>query len=369
MKTMGRGTLRVLVGAAVMGAAASTAPGTLSARQRTPRAESSDCRCVDRDGKEIDNCRCLHTVGPGQVMVFGQPAARARLGITVSAAQDAADDAKGARVASVMEGGPAEDAGLAQGDIITRVDGRSLFDALGPDTERDFDLDRSIPVQRLLAIAGRLDPDTDVKVEYLRDGKAHEATVHTRDLAPWTTLGAFDRGDLAERMDSLRDRLHDLGRGGAWGLVTPDAGGRFQIFADSSFKPRLRMGGPGAGTLRVFGGDSAGMRSWRCPGDDSTGLGALTLDDQCIGGLRLVQVNPGLGEYFDTDKGVLVSDVSKDSTLGLQPGDVILQIGGRDTATPDRARRILASYGADEGIDFHIVRKGKTMDVRGRLGS
>jgi hypothetical protein len=360
--------------ALLLGAMTAAAPVGMSAQQSTPRAERTDCKCVDSSGKEIPDCTCFRTFAPGNLMVtaLGRPSARARLGVTVSATQEAADDAEGAKVQSVLEDGPAAEAGIREGDIITRVDGKSLFDPLDPSVEKGFDLNESIPVQRLLAITRELKPDTKVDVEYLRDGKTRSTTVRTRDLGSWTVMG--DMPGLSgmvfrSRMDSLRGRLDSLARSDRrWQVIVPDENRRLRLFTDSAGRPDFFLQTPGGGTYHLWGPDTTDMRSWRCPGDTGSGLRGLALDNECIGGLRLIQLNPGLGSYFDTDKGVLVSDVDTGSTTGLQPGDVILQIGDREVSNPDKARRILASYSANEDIQFRVVRKGKTMDVRGHLG-
>jgi hypothetical protein len=363
-----------VAGALLLGATTAVAGVGLSAQQRTPRANRSDCRCVDSAGKEIPDCTCFRTFSPGNVVVtaLGRPTARARLGVTVSATQEAADDAKGAKVQSVLEDGPAAEAGIREGDVITRVDGKSLFDPLDPSVEKGFDLNESIPVQRLLAITRELKPDTKVDVEYLRDGKTHTAAIRTRDLDSWTVMGnmpGVPGAIFRSRMDSLRGSLDSLTRSeGRWRVIVPDQNRRLRLFTDSAGRPDFYLRTPGGGTYHLWGPDTTGIRSWRCPGETGSGFGAFALNNECIGGLRLIQLNPGLGSYFDTDKGVLVSDVDTNSTTGLQPGDVILQIGDREVSNPDKARRILASYSASEDIQFRIVRKGKTMDVQGRLG-
>jgi len=56
-------------------------------------------------------------------------------------------------------------------------------------------------------------------------------------------------------------------------------------------------------------------------------------------------VDEGLADYFGTSEGVLVSDVHEDSTLGLEPGDVILDIDGREAIDPAQVRRILERFG------------------------
>jgi S1-C subfamily serine protease len=82
----------------------------------------------------------------------------------------------------------------------------------------------------------------------------------------------------------------------------------------------------------------------------------------------MVRLNPKLADYFGTSEGVLVADVTDDSTLGLQPGDIILAVGDREVKDADHVRRILRSYGPDEDITFRIMRQKKEMSVRGSLG-
>jgi len=82
--------------------------------------------------------------------------------------------------------------------------------------------------------------------------------------------------------------------------------------------------------------------------------------------LELVAMNPGLGRYFGVEEGVLVADLPPDSPLGLQPGDVIVSIGGRAVHDAAHARSILNSYRAGEGVEIQLVRERRTVTVRGR---
>ena len=52
--------------------------------------------------------------------------------------------AQGAVVADVLEGGPADEAGLRKGDVVTTLDGQSLIDPIGAAAYEDFDLDESV---------------------------------------------------------------------------------------------------------------------------------------------------------------------------------------------------------------------------------
>lgn len=83
------------------------------------------------------------------------------------------------------------------------------------------------------------------------------------------------------------------------------------------------------------------------------------------GELELVSLTPKLGAYFGTDTGLLVVRASEDSTLGLEDGDVIVSIGGREPASPSHAMRILRSYNSGETMMLEIYRqqRRKTLEV------
>jgi S1-C subfamily serine protease len=311
---------------------------------------SDDCRCVDQDGNPIERCTCFRAPRiEGFGAFFGPRDARPRIGISVDVGQSARRDASGAMVTDVVDDGPADDAGIRRGDLITSLDGQSLLQPLaGSDAEDDFDLDRSIPVQRLLAIAAELEPGQAVEIEYTRDGTPRTTTVEAEDLSStWESRGVFPGWDA----DRLRGQLRGLA----------DESHSFQYRADDlaelgarmreDFRAFSRDGNGGA--VRIFGdGDGLALDRYR-------GIGY---------GLELVALNPSLGSYFGADEGVLVADVEEDSTLGLRPGDVVTRIGDRPVTTPDRMRRILESYGPDEDITLNVLREGSETAVTGRLG-
>lgn len=84
-------------------------------------------------------------------------------------------------------------------------------------------------------------------------------------------------------------------------------------------------------------------------------------------GLELADMNAALGDYFGVDHGVLVIDLrDDDSSLGVEPGDVILRIGDRDVRDARHARSIVASYRDDEPVQFEIMRDGERQTITGR---
>jgi membrane-associated protease RseP (regulator of RpoE activity) len=74
------------------------------------------------------------------------------------------------------------------------------------------------------------------------------------------------------------------------------------------------------------------------------------------GDAEFVTLTPRLGRYFGADKGVLVARAPEDAALGLQDGDVILAIGGREPESGSHAMRILRSYEPGESVEFKILR-------------
>lgn len=82
-----------------------------------------------------------------------------------------------------------------------------------------------------------------------------------------------------------------------------------------------------------------------------------------FGGLELVPMTPKLGQYFGTEKGLLVLRAPRDSRLGLEEGDVIVDIAGRIPAGADHATRILGSYQAGEKLTINVMRMKKKIAV------
>ena len=324
---------------AVLALGALTAAGTLvsvQAQEVRPRVrvERDGCRCVDRDGNEIENCTCFRSPDVSGILARALPLreSRARLGITITEDKDAADASQGARIQSVLEDGPADEAGLQEDDIITALDGQSLLRPLDPESERDFDLDGSIAVQRLMALIRDVKPGQEVRLDYLREGESRSTTVTAKQLDDWSV-----------RMVLPRWRSE---------LRVPDA-------------PRA-PGAPG-GILRMRSPDFFFGASGECPGDRAGGRTLTSFSTRCVGGVALEELNPRLGEYFGTSRGVLVIDVGDDSTLGLEPGDVILDVGGREATDADRVLRILGSYDDGETITIRIMRQKSEMSVQGNL--
>jgi len=94
----------------------------------------------------------------------------------------------------------------------------------------------------------------------------------------------------------------------------------------------------------------------------------LEFNTQPWGDMELVALTPGLGEYFQVSEGVLVVRAPSNPTLGLQDGDVIVDIAGRKPADPGHVVRILRSYSPGERLVMTVVRKGQRQQVESDIG-
>ncbi|HEY1991290.1 MAG TPA: PDZ domain-containing protein, partial [Gammaproteobacteria bacterium] len=220
---------------------------------------------------------------------------RGFLGIDV----DSGEDGSGVQVSGVTPGGPAEKAGLREGDVITGING-TAFKPSGDDSAGD----------KLVEFMRNTKPGDSLKIAYTRDGKAATATAKAGSV-------------------------HDIGDGFFFGMGP---------------MPPLPPAAPRAPEPPMA--PMAPMEPWR-------GFNMYFSNGGRWGDVQLVTLTPGLGQYFGTDKGLLVLRVPKDSALQLQEGDVIMQVGGRDPGSPPHAMRILSSYGPGESIKIDIMRKGK----------
>src|SRR6185312_2701114 len=192
--------------------------------------------------------------------------------------------------------------GLREGDVITSINGTS-FKASGDDSASD----------KLMEFMRDTKPGDSLKVAYTRDGRSATTTV---------TAG------------SLSDVEHF-----SFSMPPMPPMPPVPPMAPMPPTPPNAPVGPWRGFNMFFGSGSR----W--------------------GEMQLVAMTPGLGQYFGTDKGLLVLHVPKDSALQLQEGDVIMQVGGRDPGNAPHVMRILSSYGPGESVKLDIMRKGKPLSL------
>jgi S1-C subfamily serine protease len=207
----------------------------------------------------------------------------------------------GVDVGGVTPGGPADKAGLRADDIITAINGATFKST--DDTSAD---------EQLMKFMDSVKPGDSLKVAYTRDGKPATATVVAGNVKEYRRSFGYD---------------FDMPPMPLMPALTPRA----------PMPPRL-------------------------DGHDH-GFGFYFDSDRPWGEMQLVPLTSDLGQYFGTDKGLLVVRAAKDAKLQLKDGDVITAIGGRDPGSPSHAMRILGSYGPGESIKLDIMRKGKPVSL------
>ncbi len=228
------------------------------------------------------------------------------------------DEQAGVRIAGVTPGGGAEKAGLKTGDRLLKIDGKAIGGTSG---EARVEAART-------ALAG-LEQGKPVRVAYQRDGRPHEVAVTPTATQPLV----FAR--------TLRN-----GAGG--GIVAIP-----ELF-DGAELARLEELGP---QLR---GEVLRLSHRDCQGED---CGAPLLAEALRwDGLNLLALEPQLGRYFGTDRGVLV--LSQGALPGLQAGDVIQKIEGKPVASPREAMQAMTAKKPGEQAKVTVLRERSARELQ-----
>lgn len=240
----------------------------------------------------------------------------------------APDDQAGVRIAGVTPGSAAAEAGLKSGDRIVAIDGKAIAGA---------DADARIETARA-AIAGH-DDKSKMQLRYLRDGR--EATVALaarpgQSMVFIPDMAGMESGDKLEVM-----RLP----GGGYDIEADKMRGMMPSIAPDIRREIVRLGP---------GGDCKGEHC-RIP---------VLAEALRWNGLNLASVDPALGRYFGTDKGVLVLSTGPE-LASLQPGDVVRSVAGKPVASPREVMDALRGRetGSKVAVEYLRDRKPATAQL------
>ena len=239
------------------------------------------------------------------------------------------DDRPGVMINDVVEGSPAQKAGLLAGDVILQLNGKAAAD-----------------YSELTDSVRALAPGQKAGLLILRDGKQKTVEVEVgKREARMEWLGQADSEELKE-LEELK-KLHGLeGLEELEDLKWLDGEhGKVMVLP--------RGGVEGDGPHRFVFRTMAEDRGWL--------------------GVHLDALNSQLGEYFGVKEGagVLVTEVVEGSpaaAAGLKAGDVVVKVGETDVASPDALHDTMAGTKPGDELKLQVLRKGTPKTVTAKLG-
>jgi serine protease Do len=227
---------------------------------------------------------------------------------------------RGVGITQVIQGSPAEKAGLKKDDVIVRLDG-----------------DNITSVRKLNRLVSEIAPDQSVRVTVSRGGAEQEVTATIGKRNNFSTVQGLMRGE---------PRIFKWER-------DPKAFKEFEKFKDFKWEGPL---------VERFDFDKDG---------DLTFL----LSNSRRIGVSTMQLNKQLAEYFGitNGKGVLVTSVVEDgpaAKAGVKAGDVITAIDGEEVDSPgDITRTINRKKDGEVTLTVIRNRSPQTFRVTPREGS
>jgi serine protease Do len=221
-------------------------------------------------------------------------------------------EVRGVAVEKVMEGSPAEKAGLQTGDVIVR-----------------FNNEEVTSVRKLTRLLGEVSPDHQAKITVLRGGGERELTA---------TLGKRPTPKFED---------------GSFGMSVPGAPGVPRVervpFPPSGEMPVL----PPMQSIPMTPGTPDQPFVWRSGSGRRIGVGVTPLTKQ-------------LSEYFGVSGGVMINEVRADSPAakaGLKAGDIIVEADGKELkGEVDLIRAIAEKKEGD--VTLTIVRDRNRQTIR-----
>ena len=253
----------------------------------------------------------------------------ARLGLSLGSWEE--EPVEGLEVDLVTPGGPAEQAGLKAGDLLTSIDAESLA---GDSSEESY--------EKLRGMLAEMEPGREVTVGFRRDGEDIEVQVTTEAWQPLVTWRSNEGPRrFGQRAENWARRLANSFSGG-----------------EGDVDVEVEMDGDGDNSRRI-------VRMWR--GRDP--FVPLSFYDVAwrLQGLQVAELTPALGEYFGAEYGLLVVRAPDDEEIGLEDGDVIRRISGREFRDARHATRILRSYEPGEEVELEVLRHKRSKTVRFQL--
>lgn len=255
---------------------------------------------------------CIVPVSSSLVSQPLQADAKAWIGVTVQtvdrsvARENNLDLGQGALVTDVITDSPADRAGLREGDVIVRFDGRNVNEA-----------------GDVVRIADRYRPGDRVSIEISRDNDRRQLS--------------FTFGDISEYRSSQRGRQTDRSRNNETAQRGTDQRGRTGD-PDVSMRDRNRSQDRSGATTGSFLG------------------------------IRMQELNDQLADFLgvNPDDGVLVVEVIENSpagSAGIRAGDILQSVGNQRINSPTDVQRLIAQERPGSSVDIQVIRDRRPRTV------
>lgn len=209
---------------------------------------------------------------------------------------------RGVGITQVVQGSPAEKAGLRKDDVILRLDGENITS-----------------VRKLNRLVSEIAPDQSVRVTVSRNGAEQELNA---------TVGKRNNFGFAQDLFSKNGKTFKL-EPKTWKFEYPNI-------------DRFELGDHDFGDLTMILGNGRRL------------------------GVSTMQLNKQLADYFGVAKGVLVTAVSEDgpsAKAGVKAGDVITAIDGEEVDSPGDLSRV-ANNKKDGDVTLTIIRNKSQQTIR-----
>ena len=275
-------------------------------------------------------------------------------------------EGRGVEVLGVSPDGPSERAGLKKGDIIVAVGGREITK-----------IKESGDAREGLRIALRdIEADKPVTITIERENKTIDVTLvpEIREPMSWQSVTRFPSAASAPHMvTSVRSASAPEAPRAAERVISVERIVVPEIDTVEMTKQieQMRSEIEKRRALREAGRVEPADGQWEIELHELSELGNFALQDANVWfglpmaqGLQLAEIDPGLGEYFKTDRGVLVLKARDDNDLQLESGDVILQVGDTEVNSPAEFMRALRAYDSGDELVLDIKRNRKNRTLK-----
>ena len=267
---------------------------------------------------------------------------------------------KGVEVLGVSPDGPSDRAGVRQGDIIVAAGGRVLSEI---DEEGDAGNGLRTALRDIKA-------DEPLVVTVERDEQVLDLTVvpEIREPLSWQSVVRFPTAPVspdspdAPRAVTAPESTITIER-----IVVPEINSAEITVQIEQMRSEIEKRRALREVSRVAPVDG----EWEIELHELSELGNFALQDAnawfglpMAEGLQLAEIDPGLGEYFKTDRGVLVLKARADNDLQLESGDVILQVGDTRVNSPAEFMRALRGLNSGDELVMDIKRHRKDRTLK-----